>query len=145
MAEPYAVPLHKSQRRQRQVGQQTQSRQDKCRQDGHGHIEAAPAALGCALQQPRTVAAEHLYVAPGPAQPLAAGLPEIGGLFVIEHRVLADGDLLALQNVVDGKLDILRQQIEPPAMALVQYPLREQKACPAHLALLPSRFRAPFR
>ena len=130
--EPYAVPLHKSQRRQRQVGQQTQGRQDKRRQDGHGHIEAAPAALGRALQQLRAVAAEHLYVALGPAQPLPAGLPEIGGLLVIEHRVLADGDPLAPQNVVDGKLDILRQQIEPPAMALVQYPLREQKACPAH-------------
>ena len=33
---------------------------------------------------------------------------------------------------MDGKLNVLRQQIEPPAMALVQYPLREQKARSAH-------------
>ena len=51
----------------------------------NSHIEAAPAALGRALQQVRTVAAEHLYVALGPAQPLAHGLAKVGGPVSYTH------------------------------------------------------------
>ena len=131
-SKPRAVSLRQPQHRQRQVGQQAQGGEDKGRQDGHGHVEAAPAALGGSLQQLRTVPAEHLYIALCPAQTLAHGLAEVGGLLVVQHRVLADGDLLAPQDVVHGKLNILRQQIEPPAAALRQYPPGEQEPGAAH-------------
>ena len=105
--EPHACALHQPQYRQRDVGQQAQRGEDEGRQDGHGHIKAAPAALGRAPKQLAAVAQEHLHIALGPAQTLAAGLAEIGGLLVIEHSAFADGDLLAPEDVVHGELDVL--------------------------------------
>ena len=130
--EPHACALHQSQYRQRDVGQQAQGREDKGRQDGHGHIKAAPAAPGRAPEELAAVAQEHLHVALGPAQALAAGLAEIGGLFVIEHGAFADGDLLAPENVVHRELNVLGEQVEAPAVALVQNALGEQEARSAY-------------
>ena len=130
--EPRAVPLQQTQHRQRQIRQQAQRSQNKRRQDGHGHIEAAPAALDGALEQRAAVPLEHLHVALRPAQTLTHGLAEVGGLLVIEHRVLADDDLLAPQDVVHGELDVLRQQEEVPAAALLQHTAGEQEARAAH-------------
>ena len=59
-------------------------------------------------------------VATRPAQPLAAGLGEIGGLLIVDDGILADGDTVTGKNIVDGKFDILHQQVERPAAAFVQ-------------------------
>ena len=129
---PQSRALGKADARQRHVGKDADARQHEGGHDGHGHVEAAPAALGRALEELAAVPLEHLHIALGPAQPLAAGLAEAGGLLVVEHRVLADGNDLAIGDVVDGELDILRQQVEPPAAGLIQNTLGEQEPRSAH-------------
>ena len=96
--------------------------------DVHGHIEAGEAAPEDAPEQGRAVAAEHLQIAPGPAQPLAEGLAEGGGLLVIQHGGGAIAHLFAPDDVGNGELDILGQQEEVPAAALLQNPAGEQEA-----------------
>ena len=72
--------------------------------------------------------AEDLKIAPGPAQTLTPGLPEGRRLLVIEHRRVAVAYLPAAHHVVDREFNVLGQQEEVPAAALVQHLLREQEA-----------------
>ena len=71
---------------------------------------------------------EHLQIAPGPAQPLAEGLAEGGGLLVIQHGGGAIAHLFAANHVGNGELDILGQQEVVPAAALFQNSVGKQEA-----------------
>ena len=83
---------------------------------GHAHVIAGEAALAHAFDQAEAVLAEHLEEPSGPPQPLPPGLAEGGRLLVIEHCVGAEADGPALEDVVDGELDVLGEQVEHPAV-----------------------------
>ena len=116
-----------TQYRQGNAVQEADRGKDDGGHDGHGHIDAAPIAAGGAAQQAGTIPAKDLQVATRPAQPLAAGLGEIGGLLIVDDGILADGDTVTGKNIVDGKFDILHQQVERPAAAFVQDLLRKEE------------------
>ena len=125
---------------QREVDEDTDGGEDEGGHDGHGHIDAAPIAAGGAAQQAGAIPAKDLQVATRPAQPLAAGLCKIGGLFIVDDGILADGDTVTGKNIVDGKFDILHQQVERPAAAFVQDLLRKEEPGAGNGAAAAKRF-----
>ena len=81
-----------------------------------------------AAQEVLAVLAEHLQIAPRPAQALPPGLTEAGGLLVVEDGVVTVAYLEAADDAVHGELDVLGEQVEVPAAAVVEHLLREQEA-----------------
>ena len=74
------------------------------------------------------ILAKDLQIALRPAHPLPPGLGKARGLLVVEHRARRVADLVPAHDVVDGKLNVLGQQEEVPAAALVQHRVRKEKA-----------------
>ena len=136
----HSGPFEDAQRRQGNAVQEADRGKDDGGHDGHGHIDAAPIAAGGAAQQAGTIPAKDLQVATRPAQPLAAGLCKIGGLFIVDDGILADGDTVTGKNIVDGKFDILHQQVERPAAAFVQDLLRKEEPGAGNGAAAAKRF-----
>lgn len=89
---------------------------------GHKHIVAGPAfpagLLAEAADQVAAVIGIDLIEALGPAQPLIPGLPEGGGLLIIDDCLVAVADAAALQGTADRKLDVLGEQVIGPAAVL---------------------------
>ena len=98
-----------------------------------GSAQAAPAEA--TLQQGEGVLPVHLVEALRPPQPLIPGLPEGGGLLVVDHRLVAVADLLALDGAVHGELDILGEQVEGPAAVILNDPGGYQEAGARHMAV----------
>ena len=98
-----------------------------------GGTQAAPAEA--ALQQGEGVLPVHLVEALRPPQPLIPGLTEGGGLLVVDHRLVAVADLLALDGAVHGELDILGEQVEGPAAVILNDPGGYQEAGARHMAV----------
>ena len=63
-----------------------------------------------AADQVAAVIGIDLIEALGPAQPLIPGLPEGGGLLIIDDCLVAVADAAALQGTADRKLDVLGEQ-----------------------------------
>src|SRR5699024_3300516 len=85
---------------------------------GHKHViagEALSPAGENPLQQGESVAVVDLVKSLGPPKALIPGLLEGDGLLVVDDRLVAVADDLALQGAVYGELNILRQQVERPA------------------------------
>lgn len=61
-------------------------------------------------------------------------MPKAGGLLIIEYGGGAIADLLTADDVMCGKLDILRKQEEVPAAALLQNAPGEQEPGAGHTA-----------
>ena len=81
-----------------------------------------------AADEPAAVFAKHLQVSARPAQALVPALHELRGLLVVEHRFFAVAYLPAAGDALDGELDVLREQEEVPAAALVDRPAGEEEA-----------------
>ena len=125
----HILPGQEAQHGSSGVGSDAHHSEDDGRHDGHGHVEAGEAvALGNTGEELEAVGAEDLHVAPCPAHPLAAGLAEGGGLLVIEDGVLAVADALTGDDIGDGELDVLGEEVEVPAAPLLQNPAAEEEA-----------------
>ena len=80
-----------------------------------------------AAEQACAVALENLQIPLRPAQALPPRLAEGGGLLIVEHGVGAEGDFAPLQNLVDGELNVLGQQVERPRAGLLEHGAAEEK------------------
>ena len=84
-------------------------------------------ALADALEQAKAILHKDLQESSGPAQPLPPGLAEGHGLLVVEDGPGAEADLLALDDLIHGELDVFREQMELPAVdALHHFPAEEE-------------------
>ena len=127
---PVPDPRGQQQQVRRPAGQGQQDR----RHIGHAHIIAGKAALF--LEDPpeelSAVAVEHLQISFGPAQALPPGLAKSHRLLVEELCLGTVPHPPAGGDVVDGELDVLREQEEVPPAAGFQDLTAEQEARPGH-------------
>ena len=70
---------------------------------------------------------------------LPPGLAEEGGLLIVENGVPGVADLHVPDHVVDGELDVLRQEEEAPAAAAAEDLIGEEEAGAADGAAGPRR------
>lgn len=101
--------------------------------------------MGYAAQEVLPVLAEDLEVAPRPAQALVPGLAEAGGLLVVEDGVVAVAYLEPAHDVVDGELNVLRQQVEIQPPQSPRTFCEKRKPVPETAQLVPSFMRAWFK
>ena len=80
-----------------------------------------------------------------PPQPLPPGLAEGGWLLVIEHCVGAEADGPALEDVVDGELNVLGEQVEHPAVGAFDDLAAEEEPVPEMAQLVPMSIRELLR
>ena len=125
--------------RRPQVDDGAGPRQDGGGHDVHGHVVAGEAAPEDAPDELAAVLPEDLEVALGPAHPLPPGLAEEGGLLIVENGVPGVADLHVPDHVVDGELNVLRQEEEVPAAALAEDLVGEEEARAADGAAGPRR------
>ena len=92
-----------------------------------------------APDEPAAVLLEDLEVALGPAHPLPPGLAEEGGLLIVEDGLGGVADPDVPDHVVDGELDVLRQEEEAPAAAAAEDLIGEEEAGAADGAAGPRR------
>lgn len=112
---------------ERQIARDAHRRENERRHDGHRHVKAREVPAQDAAEQACAVALENLQIPLRPAQALPPRLAEGGGLLIVEHGVGAEGDFAPLQDLVDGELNVLGQQVERPRAGLLEHGAAEEK------------------